>query len=110
MNSATVTELRKDSNGNGDYRWQPSLQAGQPASIFGYPVAEDDNMPDMDTNAYPVAFGDFSRGYYILDIRGIRMLRDPFTNKPYVHFYTTKRVGGMVVNSEAIKVIKCATA
>lgn len=110
LNGLTLAELRKVKNGNGDYIWQPSVQAGQPDTLLAKPIAEDDNMPDMDTNAYPVAFGDFSRGYYILDIRGIRMLRDPFTNKPYVHFYTTKRVGGMVVNSEAIKVIKCAAA
>ncbi len=90
------------------YLWQPPVQAGQPATLLGYPITDDDNMPDVGGNAYPVAFGDFMRGYLIVDRMGIRVLRDPFTNKPYVMFYTTKRVGGGVQNFEAIKLLKCA--
>lgn len=91
------------------YLWQPSVQVGQPATLLGYPVADDDNMPDVGANAFPVAFGNFSRGYLIVDRIGIRVLRDPFTNKPYVMFYTTKRVGGGVQNFQAIKLLKCST-
>ncbi|MFN3549629.1 MAG: phage major capsid protein [Mesorhizobium sp.] len=90
------------------YLWQPSVQVGQPATLLGYPITDDDNMSDVGSNAFPIAFGDFSRGYLIVDRTGIRVLRDPFTNKPYVHFYTTKRVGGGVQNFEAIKLLKCA--
>lgn len=88
--------------------WQPSAQLGQPATLLGYPITDDDNMSDVGANAFPVAFGDFNRGYLVVDRMGIRVLRDPFTNKPYVHFYTTKRVGGGVQNFEAIKLLKCA--
>ena len=91
------------------YLWQPSVQAGMPATLLGYPVVTDDNMSDVGANAFPIAFGDFRRGYLIVDRTGIRVLRDPFTNKPYVHFYTTKRVGGGVQNFQAIKLLKCST-
>lgn len=93
---------------SGDYLWQPSTQIGQPATLLGYPAYDDDNMPDVGANAFPIAFGDFKRGYLVVDRTGIRVLRDPYTNKPYVHFYTTKRVGGGVQNFEAIKLLKCA--
>lgn len=89
--------------------WQPSTQLGQPATLLGYPVSDDDNMSDIGANAFPIAFGDFQRAYVIVDRFGIRVLRDPFTNKPYVHFYTTKRVGGGVQNFEAVKLLKCST-
>lgn len=90
------------------YLWQPSVQAGQPATLLGYPVSDDDNMSAVGSNAFPIAFGNFQRGYLIVDRVGIRVLRDPYTNKPYVHFYTTKRVGGGVQNFEAIKLLKCS--
>jgi HK97 family phage major capsid protein len=92
------------------YLWQPPVQAGQPATMLGYPITDDDNMPDGGANAFPVAFGDFRRGYLIVDRFGIRVLRDPYTNKPYVNFYTTKRVGGGVQNFEAIKLLKFAAS
>lgn len=92
------------------YLWQPPVQAGQPSTLLGYPLYDDDNMSDVGANAYPIAFGDFRRGYLIVDRMGVRVLRDPFTNKPYVHFYTTKRVGGGVQNFEAIKLLKCAAS
>ena len=76
--------------------------------LAGYPVTEMPGMPDVAANAMPIAFGDFRRGYLIIDRTGIRVLRDPFTNKPYVHFYTTKRVGGGVQNPETIKVLRMA--
>ena len=92
------------------YLWQPSIQVGQPATLLGYPITDDDNMPDIGAGKFPIAFGDFQRGYLIVDRMGVRVLRDPFTNKPYVHFYTTKRVGGGVQNFEALKLLKIATS
>jgi HK97 family phage major capsid protein len=89
--------------------WQPSMQLGQPATLMGYPITDDDNVADIGANAFPVWFGDFRRGYLIVDRAGIRVLRDPYTNKPYVMFYTTKRVGGGIQNFEAIKALKCST-
>ncbi len=111
MNRKTQAAIRKFKSKTEElYLWQPSIQVGQPATILGYPVTDDDNMPDVTTGGnFPVAFGDFQRGYLIVDRMGVRVLRDPFTNKPYVHFYTTKRVGGGVQNFEAIKLLKIAT-
>ena len=76
--------------------------------LMGYPVAESEDMPDIATNSYSVAFGDFRRGYLVVDRVGIRMLRDPYSAKPYVLFYTTKRVGGGVQDFDAIKLLKFA--
>lgn len=106
MNRKTVSEVRKLKDGQGNYIWQPSLQVGQPASLSGYPVAEDDNMPDIAAGSFSIAFGDFRRGYLIVDRMGIRVLRDPFSAKPFVEFYTTKRVGGGVQDYAAIKLLK----
>lgn len=105
MNRTTQGVIRKLKDGDGTYLWQPSYVAGQPAMVAGYPVTEMPGMPDIATGAIPVAFGDFRRGYLIVDRAGIRVLRDPFTNKPYVMFYTTKRVGGGVQNPEALKAL-----
>ena len=104
---ALLGEIRtfKESTTNA-YLWQPGLAAGQPSTLAGYPVVEAEDMPAKAANSLSLAFGDFRAGYTIVDRVGIRSLRDPYTNKPYVGFYTTKRVGGMVVNSEAIKVLK----
>jgi HK97 family phage major capsid protein len=112
MNRKTQAAIRKFKSKTEElYLWQPSIQAGQPATILGYPVTDDDNMPDATTGGnFPIAFGDFQRGYLIVDRIGIRVLRDPFTNKPYVHFYTTKRVGGGVQNFEALKLLKIAAS
>jgi HK97 family phage major capsid protein len=110
MNRTLQGKVRKLKSATEElYLWQPPVQAGQPATLLGYPVVDDDNMSDVGANAFPVAFGDFRRGYLIVDRLGVRVLRDPYTNKPYVHFYTTKRVGGGVQNFEAIKLLKCST-
>lgn len=109
MNRAVQAKVRKFKDDQDNYLWSPGIQAGQPATLLGYPIVDDDNMSNVGSNAFPVAFGDFSRGYLIVDRQGIRVLRDPYTNKPYVHFYTTKRVGGGVQNFEAIKLLKCST-
>lgn len=106
MDSPAVAGARKLKDTTGQYLWRPGLEAGQPSTLLAYPVLEEENMPAVAANALSVAFGDFRRGYKIADVRGVRTLRDPFTNKPYVHFYTTKRVGGGVVDSQAIKFLK----
>lgn len=106
MNRLTLAAVRKFKDTTGQYLWQPSMQAGEPSSLLGYPLMEADDMPDIASNAFPVAFGDFRAGYLIVDRIGTRVLRDPFTAKPYVLFYTTKRVGGGVQNYEAFKLLK----
>lgn len=106
MNSTTTLLLRKlKIAATGAYAWQPSIQAGQPASLFGYSVVDNEEMDAPTAALAPIIFGDFRRGYTIVDRMGIRSLRDPYTNKPYVQFYSTKRVGGMVTDSNALKVI-----
>ena len=106
MNTNTLAEVRKFKDPDGNYLWRPGLADGAPASLLGYPVIEVPDMPDMAADSLSVAFGNFARGYVIADRSGVRLLRDPYSNKPYVHFYTTRRVGGAVVNSEAIKLLK----
>lgn len=93
----------------GQYLWQPGLAAGAPDTLMGVPVMQAADMPVLAANNLVVAVGDFQSAYQIVDRNGIRILRDPFTNKPFVNFYSTKRVGGEVVNFEAIKLLK-ATA
>lgn len=92
-----------------EYIWQPGLQAGQPDRLLGYPIVLAEDMPAIAANSLSMAFGNFKEGYQIVDRLGVRTLRDPFTDKPYVKFYTIKRTGGQVVNFEAIKFIKFGT-
>jgi HK97 family phage major capsid protein len=109
MNRRTVSAVRKLKDGDGNYLWRPG-GAGEAASLLGYPVTEIEDMPDIAANAFSIAFGDFRRGYLIVDRQGARVLRDPYSQKPYVLFYTTKRVGGGVQNFDAIKVMKFAAS
>ena len=106
MNSAVLARIRKFKTSDGAFLWAPSLAAGQPATLLGYPVVEAEDMPDIAANSLSVAFGNFKAGYLIAERGETQVLRDPYSNKPYVHFYATKRVGGMVSNSEAIKLLK----
>jgi len=106
MNRKTVSAVRKFKDSTGNYIWNAALQPGASATLLGYPVAEIETIPDMASNSYSVAFGDFQRGYLIVDRAGIRVLRDPYSSKPNVLFYTTKRVGGGVQNFDAIKLLK----
>jgi HK97 family phage major capsid protein len=108
MNRATQSVIRKMKDGDGTYLWQPAATPGEAPVLMGFPVAESEDMPDIAANSYSVAFGDFRRGYLIVDRVGIRVLRDPYSAKPYVLFYTTKRVGGGVQDFEAIKLLKFA--
>lgn len=111
MNDATLATIRKFKDGNGIYLWAPSgLTGGQVGVLLGYPVSTDDFMPDVGSNEYPIAFGDFRRGYLIVDRRGTVVVRDNLTSKPYVKFYTTRRIGGGVQNFEALKVMKIASS
>ena len=110
MNAATLARIRKFKTSDGAFVWQASLSAGQPATLLGYPVIEAEDMPDIAANALSLAFGNFRLGYVIAERSETQILRDPYTNKPFVNFYATKRVGGCVTNSEAIKVMKFAAA
>lgn len=110
MSDAVMATVRKFKDADGAYLWAPPTAAAGVATILGKPVYNDDNMPAVGAGTFPIAFGDFNRGYLVVDRMGVRVLRDPFTNKPYVHFYTTKRVGGGVVNFEAIKLLKIAAS
>lgn len=109
MHRTTVQSVRllKESTTN-QYLWQPGLTSGAPDSLLGVPVALASDMPVPANNALAVAVADFNRAYLIVDRVGIRTLRDPFTTKPFVKFYTTKRVGGEVVNTDAIKILRLA--
>ena len=108
MNRRTQADIRKFKDADGNYLWRPPATAGQPASLMGFPIAEAEEMPDVAADAFAIAFGDFRAGYLVVDRAGVRILRDPYSAKPYVLFYTTKRVGGGVQNFEAIKLVKFA--
>ena len=108
MNSATAAAVRKFKTADGAFMFQPSLAAGQPATLLGYPLIEAEDMPDIAANSLSIAFGNFKAGYVIAERNATTILRDPYTHKPYVHFYATKRIGGQVVNSESIKLLKFA--
>jgi len=110
MNRKTVSAVRKFKDADGNYIWSPASRPGETASLLGYPVTEIETMPDIAANSHAIAFGDFQRGYLIVDRAGVRVLRDPYSAKPYVLFYTTKRVGGGVQNFDAIKVMKFAVS
>ncbi|MEQ1650699.1 MAG: phage major capsid protein, partial [Hyphomicrobiaceae bacterium] len=106
MNRATQSVIRKMKDAEGNYLWQPAASANSNSTLMGFPVTEAEDMPDIAADSPAVAFGDFNRGYLIVDRVGVRVLRDPYTAKPYVLFYTTKRVGGGVQDFDAIKLLK----
>lgn len=108
LNRKTLGAIRKLKDGQDNYLWQPSYVAGQPSTLAGFPVVEMPDMPNVAANAVPILFGDFQQAYLIVDRVGIRVLRDPYTNKPYVMFYTTKRVGGGLLNPEPVRGLKVA--
>lgn len=110
MNSTTAARIGKLKDSDGAYIWRESFAQGDPAKLLGYPVEIDESMPNVADSALPIAFGNFKRGYLINDRLGISTLRDPFTNKPYVNFYATKRVGGGVLDPNAIRLLKIKAA
>jgi HK97 family phage major capsid protein len=109
MNRRTQGEVRKLKDADGNYLWAPPATAQGRATLLGFPVVEAEDMPDIAAGA-AIAFGDFSRGYLIVDRKGVSVLRDPYSHKPYVLFYTTKRVGGGVLDFDAIKLVTFGTA
>jgi HK97 family phage major capsid protein len=110
MNRKTQAKLRKIKDADGNYLWQPPAAPGQRAMLMGFSLVESEDMPDAGPNTTPIAFGDFARGYLVVDRTGVRVLRDPYSAKPYVLFYTTKRVGGGVQDFDAIKLLKFGVA
>lgn len=100
--------LKDTGSGTDQYMWQPGLTAGEPDTLLAKPITLASDMPAAGANSLSIAYGDFRRGYKIVDRSGVTILRDPFTNKPFVLFYAVKRVGGAVVNFEAIKINKFA--
>ena len=103
---AIITAVRKMKDANGMSLWQPSMVLGNPEVIAGYPLTRAEDIPALAANSFSLWFGDFKEAYQIVDRQGIRVMRDPFTNKPFILFYTTKRTGGGLVNFEAIKALK----
>ena len=110
MSKSTLSAITQFKDSSGRYILTPMLSPKVPAMIFGYPVIEAEDMPGIAANSLSIAFGDFGRGYLIVDRIGTRVIRDPFTARPYVGFYATKRTGGAVINSEAIKLVKFAVS
>jgi len=111
MNDNTLEVVRKFKDGDGNYIWRPGLLADAPDILLGKPVEVDDNFPDIGAGEYPIAFGDFKRAYTIIDhVTGIRLLRDPYTKKGWVRFYTTKKVAAGISNYEALKFLKIAVS
>jgi len=110
MNSRTAGALRKLKDADGRFLWSDGLASGEPARLLGYPVMIAEDMPDMATDATAVAFGNFRAGYTVAERPDLRVLRDPFSAKPHVLFYATKRVGGGVSDFAAIKLLKFGIA
>jgi HK97 family phage major capsid protein len=110
MNSKTAGAVRKIKDTEGRFMWSDGLVAQAPATLMGYRVLVSEDMPDMAANAYPIAFGDFNAGYTIAERPDLRILRDPFSAKPNVLFYASKRVGGDITDFAAIKLLKVAVS
>jgi len=107
MNRSVLADVRKLTDSDGQYLWSMSLQdSGLGMNLLGFPVVEAEDLPDRGASANSILFGNFAQGYQIVDRLGIRVLRDPFTAKPFVKFYSTKRTGGAVINFEAIKIMQ----
>ncbi len=111
MRREVRTKIRKMKEATSDrYLWEPSLQAGQPDRLLGYPTRIDQYMPALASGSLSLAFGDFKEAYTIVDRIGVRTLRDPYTAKPYIRFYSTKRTGGGAINFEAVKFLRFASS
>lgn len=105
-NRTSLGAIRKLKDGQNNYLWQPTFVAGQPSTLAGYPVIDLPDMPNVGADNLALAFGDMRETYLIIDRIGVRILRDPYTNKPFICFYVTKRVGGGVKNPDAMKIMK----
>ncbi|MCP5085886.1 MAG: phage major capsid protein [Rhodobacteraceae bacterium] len=109
MNSKTAGTVRKMKDADGRFLWSDGLAAGEPARLMGYRVLVAEDMPDVASDGMAIAFGDFNAGYTVAERPDLRILRDPFSAKPNVLFYATKRVGGDVTDFAAIKLLKFGT-
>lgn len=105
MNTSTLAAVRKWKDHEGNSIWQPSLQAGQPSALLGFPVIENEDMPSIGSGTVPIAFGNWKRAYTIVD-RTLLVMRDPYSNKPWINLYQSAYYGGMLVDSEAVKLLK----
>ena len=110
MNDTTAGHIDKFKDGDGNYIWRPGLIENAPDTLLGKPIEYDDNVADIAAGKYPIFFGNFKRAYLIVDRMGIRVLRDPYSSKPYILFYTTKRVGGGIISYESIKALKISAS
>ncbi len=110
MNDITMAVIRKMKDGEGNYIWRPGLEQGSPDTLLGKPVEIDDNVDDIGAGKYPIFFANFKRAYLIIDRLGTRVLRDPYTQKPFILFYCVRRCGGGIVMYEAIKCLKIAVS
>lgn len=110
MSSLTAAVLSKLKDADGNLVWRESVIVGQPATLLGRPVELDETMPPPTAGNIAVAFGDFNAGYQIVDRMGVRILRDPFSYKPFVNFYTTKRTGGGLKDPGAIRLLQIPAA
>lgn len=110
MNRKTLAEVRKLKDGDGNYLWQPDFTQRQGGILLGYGIVEAEDMPDIASNALSIGFGDFKSAYQIVDRMGIRVLRDPYTEKGFVKLYTTKRMGGDALDFDAVKFMKFAAS
>jgi HK97 family phage major capsid protein len=110
FNRTTLAAIRKLKDADGNFMWLPSMTEDTPNRLMGYGYREFEDMPDIAANTLSIGFGDFKAGYQIVDRLGIRVIRDELTNKPFVRFYTVRRVGGDVIDFEAIKFLKFATS
>ncbi|WP_267386530.1 phage major capsid protein [Sphingomonas sp. GC_Shp_3] len=106
MNRQTMSTIRLLKDGQGRYLWQPTYQVGQPSTLLGASIVDVPDMPNVGAGAVPLLFGDMRETYLVIDRIGFRVLRDPYTNKPYISFYCTKRVGGGVKNPDAMKALQ----
>lgn len=106
MNRKTLGYIRTLKDGNGNYLWQPDFGQRQGGTLLGYDIVEAEDMPDIASNALSVGFGNFKAAYQIVDRMGIRVLRDPYTEKGFVKLYTTKRIGGDALDFDAAKFMK----
>lgn len=110
MNRITQSAIRRLKNADGDYLWQPTMGDGLETRLLGFPIVECEDMSDISPGAKAVAFGDFARGYLVVDRKGVQVLRDPYSAKPYILFYATKRVGGGMADFNAIRLLDFSAA
>lgn len=110
MNANILAEIRKMKDDSGSYVWMPPMTAGQAAQLFGHPIYEDANMEDLTTGGRIVAFGDFAQAYMIIQRPQTQLIRDPYSEKPFVQFYTTRRIGGGVIDTSAVVMVHAVSS